>query len=406
MRPISDWEIYPDPKQAFRLPLAKNRTVLLDKPCVDLTAYIEWQMEPRYCSLDDALAVIFDVILPLPVESKEEKNDTKKKKVISEVGRVFGSLRGRYAKVLIDFWLGRDNPPDSLNSAIMLTARMMPFYFDHQQDAIDFIEGLIDDLPEDVSFSDRLSTGKRKAVSRIVRQSVKAVYDGNGHQADPQLSSGKLAKTFRAWKSKGFSLVDRSTWVVSGVVLGSDFSFSDKELEGIGYFSQILRADPQTTTDATRHLLRMLASHPTGQMTVSYAKKLLVGFGIKCGHHGKVNEYLNALAQAGWITQVGGYIPGRRGKLWQVGQRMLEKFSSSNTTNKPPPASIISVPFPSQQRGTGTVLSLPQQTKPLPHLLLVSHSPINKQNLHERENKLNQIMGKAFTISNHSTPTR
>ena len=104
MKPISDWEIYPDPKQGFRLPLARGRIVLLDKPCTDLESYLEWQMEPHYCSLDDALAAIFNVILPLPVESKDEKKEKKNKKIISEVGRVFGSLRGRYAKVLVDFW--------------------------------------------------------------------------------------------------------------------------------------------------------------------------------------------------------------------------------------------------------------------------------------------------------------
>jgi hypothetical protein len=390
MKPISDWEIYPDPKQAFRLPLAKGRIVLLDQPCDDLESYLEWQMEPHYCSLDNALAAIFKVILPLPMESKDGKKEKKKKKILSEVERVFGSLRKRYAKVLVDFWLGRDNPPDSLNCAIMLTARMMPFYFKNRVNAVDYIEELIDSLP-DCSFSNRLSNGKRKAVSRIVRQSLKAAYDGNGHQCDPQLSTEKLTKTFQAWQKKGFSLVDRSTWRDSGVVLGRDFSFSDKELEGIAYFSQILKADMQTTADATRHLLRLLVGNPTGQMSVSYAKKLLIGFGIKCGHHGKVNEFLNALAQAGWIAQVGGYIPGRRGRLWQVGQRMLEKVASSSTTNKPPLASIICVPFPPQQRGNGTVLSLPQQTNPLPHLLFVSHSPFNKQSLRQKEEKLRQI---------------
>jgi hypothetical protein len=394
MKSISDWEIYPDPKQGFRLPLARGRTVLLDKPCTDLKSYLGWQMEPHYCPLDDVLNTIFKVILPLPVESKNAKREAKNKKIILEVGRVFGSLRGRYAKVFVDFWLGRNNPPDSLNCAVMLTARMMPFYFNHQRDAVDYIEELIDDLP-DVSFSDRLSSGKRKAVSRIVRQSVKAVYDGNGHQSDPQLSTTKLTKTFQAWQKKGFSLVDPSTWRNSGVVLGDDFSFSVDEMKGIAYFSQILKVDLQTTADATRHLLRFLVGHPTGEMTVSYVKKLLVGFGIKCGHHGKVNEYLNALAQAGWIAQVGGYVPGRRGKLWQVGQRMLEKFPSSITTNKPPLASIICVPFPPQQRWNWTVFSLQQQTNPLPHLLFVSHSSFNKASLRKNEEKLNEIIGQS-----------
>jgi hypothetical protein len=400
MKPISDWEIYPDTKQGFRLPLARGRTVLLDKPCNDLTNYIEWQIEPHYCSLDDALAEIFKVILPAPAISKDQNKDTKKKKSVSEVGRVFGSLRGRYAKVLVDFWSGSNNPPDSLNCAIMLTTRMMPFYFAQQHDAVDFIETLIDDLP-DHSFSDRLLAGKRKSVSRIVRQSVKAVYGGNAHQSDPQLSTGKLNKTFQAWKNKGFSLIDRSTWGHTSGVLADDFSFSTTELEGIAYFADILKSDLQTTADATRHLLRLLAGHSTGQMSVRYVKNLLAGFGICCGHHGKVNEYLNALCQAGWIAQVAGYVPGRRGKIWQVGQRMLEKFSSSTIT-KPSPASIICVPFRSQQGA----FPLVSDNKPLSTSIFVSHLPFNKQSLWQRkEDKLNQIMRKSCMPSSDSVPT-
>jgi hypothetical protein len=167
-----------DPKQGFRLPLARGRIVLLDKPCADLESYLGWQMEPHYCPLDDALAAIFKVILPLPVESKDEKKEKTNKKIILGVGRVFGSLRGRYASVLVDFWSGHNNPSDSLNAAIMLTARMLPFYFNSQPDAIDYLEELIDDLP-DGSFSDRLSSGKRKIISGIVRQSVKTAYDGS-----------------------------------------------------------------------------------------------------------------------------------------------------------------------------------------------------------------------------------
>ena len=108
MKPISDWEIYPDPNQGFRLPLAKNRVVFLDKPCVDLESYIDWQIEPTYCPLEEALAEIFKVIQPMePPSQKIPKEKCQKETMTSDIGRVFGSLKGRYAKVLVDFWLGQ-----------------------------------------------------------------------------------------------------------------------------------------------------------------------------------------------------------------------------------------------------------------------------------------------------------
>ena len=414
MKPISDWEIYPDPNQGFRLPLAKNRVVLLDKPCVDLASYIEWQIEPTYCPVEQVLAEIFKVIQPMEAAEKMPKEKCQKEKMTSEIGRVFGSLKGRYAKVLVDFWLGHDNPPDSLNCALMLTARMMPFYFDDRNDAVDYLEELIDALP-DVSFSDRLSTGKRKVVSRIVRQVIRSAYDGNGHQPEPELSRGKLAKTFQAWESKGFSLVDRSTWRLSANSLANDFVFSDKELEGIGYFAKILNADLETTADATRHLLRTLAVHPTGQMSVRYVKNLLVGFGVKCGHHGKVNEYLAALHQAGWISLVAEYVMGSRGKQWEVGEKMQGKFLNPNLSQKPSLASILvshfndeqkcHIPNSSQKPSLASILvshfndkhecHIPNSSpKPSLSSILVSHFPINKQKQRQRDADIKEFIGK------------
>lgn len=371
MRPISDWEIYPDPKQGFRLPLARGRVVLLDRPCPDLETYIEWQIEPSYCPLEDVLAEIFKVIQPTAAtEPAQEKNKKTKKHEQSEVGHVFGSLKGRYAKVLVDFWSGRNNPPDSLNCAILLTARMMPYYFpDDADDAITFLDGLIDVLP-DVSFSDRLLAGKRKAVSRIVRQAVNAVYEENSHQSDPELSTSKLAKVFQVWNRTGFSLVDRATWNASGDNLANDFSWTAKELEGVAYLARILKTDLQTAADATCKLFRSLAGNPSGHMSVRYVKNLLVSFGIKCGHHGKVNEYIIALCQAGWISLVAGHVPGRRGRLWQVGERMLGKFPFlASTTNKPPPASILASHFQEEESG----FSLTSYNKPPSASILASH---------------------------------
>lgn len=67
MRPICDWEVYPDPKQGFRLPLARGRMTLLDKTYekVDLRTYVEWQAKPSYCSVDNARAAIFSIIVPI-----------------------------------------------------------------------------------------------------------------------------------------------------------------------------------------------------------------------------------------------------------------------------------------------------------------------------------------------------
>ena len=118
-------------------------------------------------------------------------------------------MKGRYADVITEFWTG-EGKPDTLNDGIRLLALMLPYYLD-EIEAVDLIEQYIDELPDD-SFSDRLSSGKRSDVSRVVRNTVKAVYDGNRGQPDPQLSKDKLDLTHQAWQRRGFNPTDKSTW--------------------------------------------------------------------------------------------------------------------------------------------------------------------------------------------------
>jgi len=353
MKPIADWEVYPDPKQAFRLPLARGRITLLDKAYekVDLRKYVDWQTAPTYCSVDEAMQALFDVIQPIdapaPKAEKNKANSIAAPNVPPE--KVFGPLRGRFAQVLVDFWTGVNTPPDSMNAAILLTARMMPYYFSIVQAAVDFIEELIDGLPY-VSFCDRLATGKRREVSSEVRRAVENVYSANGHQHNAAQSKKKLDATYTAWQRKGFSLVDRSTWgrcshasaVPTDAFATTSFSWAPEDIPALTYFAKLLHVDLSAAAAATRHLLLLLASHPTGEMAVSVARDQLASLGIKCKKHGKVNEYLNALAQAGWIEQVGNYVKGQKGRQWRIGERMWQKCTpASSTNNKTTPPSIL-----------------------------------------------------------------
>jgi hypothetical protein len=173
---------------------------------------------------------------------------------------------------------------------------------------------------------------------------VEIAFAGNGHQPNSALSKEKLDGVFSAWKRKGFSLIDRSTWdlCTSRPVhfqVADSFSWTTDEIHALTYFAKILNSDVQTTADATRHLLCLLFNHPTGEMTIRFVRRLLEGFNIKCKKHGKVNEYVRALATAGWIEQVGSHVVGLRGRLWHIGERMGQKFannSSTDTTNPLP----------------------------------------------------------------------
>lgn len=336
--------------QLRRLPLARGRVLLLDKPHTTpiLEDCIVWQIHPSYCSLEQAMGVIFEIIQPETRASSPKEGQGRKDRSDNRlpIVNVFGALKGRYAKVLVEFWEGRVTPPDSLNCAIVLTARMMPSYFSQPEDAMQCIEGLIDTLP-DVGFSDRLSTGRRSEVGRVVRACVHAAYDGNGHQRDAELSNRKLRSVFAAWERKGFSLIDRSTWdrCVCTVQPAKECAWTDEDKSALAYLAKILHVDVHVASHAAGRFLSVLVGHATGEMSVMYVKNMLADCGVKCGHHGKVNEFLGALRQAGWIEQIGGHVVGRRGRKWQIGQRMRHKFLQSpiHTPNPSPYLSLCPI---------------------------------------------------------------
>ena len=240
-------------------------------------------------------------------------------------------MKSRYRQTLVDFWNGKFTPADSFNTAIVLTARMLPVYYDDADDAIDFIEGLVDNLP-DHSFSDRLSLGNRKEVSRAIRNSVYKVYDGNGGQPQVDESNAKLKFTKQAWDRIGFDLTDRSTWDRASASLGNYFHFTPAQFKALDYLAGILKVDLETCTEVTRQIIRI--AHTERELSIGYFAKVLKSFGIKVRHDGRVNQYLNALTEMGWLITIREcWSYGRRARTYIAGNEFypLVRCSPNNS---------------------------------------------------------------------------
>jgi hypothetical protein len=248
-----------------------------------------------------------------------------------------GKMKGRYAQVLADFWSGQLQVPDTLNIGIRLLALPLPYYR-NEEEAVALVESYVDELP-DCSFSDRLTAGNRSEVSRIIRSTVHQVYDGNGGQPDPELSTQKLKATVAAWQRRGFDPTDKATWgkaLSSGTVsLAKDFCWRPEEVLKLGHIQDLLKTSLQTASDAMKHLLRLVKGH-TGEIAVAFVQRLLEGFGINCGHHGKVNKLLALLRHWDWIRVtawerwhqrgVGGQALKGRARTYAIGEALRHKF--------------------------------------------------------------------------------
>jgi hypothetical protein len=323
MKTLGEIEIYPDPQKGFRLPLCAGRTMLLDRPLdlvydkrfkrevQDVIRYVSWlsRDEKQYMPAEEVFQFVKDRLrTPQPkpqADPKALRPDKPRTTRLSGGAGGLGSLgkmKGCYAQVLTDFWSGRLNVADTLNTGIRLLALPLPYYLDDQEEAIDLVERYIDDLP-DVSFSSRLSAGNRADVSRIVANTVRQVYEGNGGQPDPEASSEKLKATVAAWRKRGFDPTDKTTWRKASAAepcnLAPEFFWQAEEVIKVGRLQRLLNVSLQVASDAGKFFLRLVKAHK-GEIAVSFVRNLLERFGVKCGHNGKANKFLDLLRQWGW----------------------------------------------------------------------------------------------------------
>jgi len=344
MRSIRDLEVFPNQAQGFRLPLCRGRTMLLDKPLPlrqlkknqvqDVEAYILWIIRRSgYMTAQDVKAYVEARLRPsdntqIAPAPRAEGN----KPALAAANRL-GRVKGRYAKVLVDFWTGQSNPPDSLNEAIRLLAVMLPFYLADTEQAIDLIEQYVDELP-DTNFSDRLSSGRRDEVSRVIRKTVEATYLGKGLN-DAEASKQKLTTTFNAWQARGFNITDKSTWAkpYNELPMANDFDWTAAEKEKLSSSRSMGKDNIDTVAAATKELLRIIKAHRS-ELSISLVKKLLIKHGISCGHNGKVNDFMNSLVNWGWIyvrVKEQWHVDGvGRARAYGIGPMMAHKWKSEN----------------------------------------------------------------------------
>jgi hypothetical protein len=100
----------------------------------------------------------------------------------------------------------------------------------------------------------------------------------------------------------------------------------------VGRLQRLLNVSLQVASDAVRFFLRLVKGH-TGEIAVPFVKNLLERFGVKCGHNGKANKFLDLLRQWDWIrvtanekwyareTERKG-----RARTYGIGEAMVHKF--------------------------------------------------------------------------------
>ncbi len=325
MRPLGQLEIFPNCRAGLRLPFCSGRTILTDGPLaniirrnksvVDVEKYISWVKNPqKYMPTNEVVEFIRTRLRKntATISANIRKLKSENTPNISEPGintsstpKRTESLKNKFALNIQKFWGGKNNPPDSLNQAILLLANISPYFFQTQESAVSAIEKLIDELPN-ISFSDRLSSGNRAAVCSVVKNNVSSAFRAYCYPTAKDIASRKLLDaTIRKWSQAGFNPFEKSTWTntAGNMTLGPDFDWTNAELQKMEEIRVLLKTDISTTADFVKCLLRLIAGHD-GEIAISLIQKMMTKAGIKVGSNRerKANNLMRKLADWNWIV--------------------------------------------------------------------------------------------------------
>lgn len=363
---LADLEVYPDPRNGFRLPLGRDRTVLTDRPLVpvpnrrgrlvgDLAAYAAWLGDPdrRYMPPE----VVYHFVerrLRLPVKVSPLDPATVTKSTASPVStkpsaRDHVSFRGQTRRKIIDYWVGADTTKGQLNRMIAVTARLLTLEVGRDR-AADVLEAYCDELP-DQTVSSRLLTD-RAEVSRDIRRTLARVYGADGGQADPAASAEVLARVKASWGER-FLVSDKSTWgtpsrpsAVARTGAATAFDWTGEEVDIIRktvfpILNVVVRDERSTKTrpprdpaaelrvacDVVEDIVRTVHRYRDGEVAMTLIDTILASHGVRPGRsNAKRTRVMEVLEVLGWVVVRTKPWARRRATGYTVGEGLKYKF--------------------------------------------------------------------------------
>lgn len=255
---------------------------------------------------------------------------------VTRAGSAGGGSKRPIGQRLVAFWTGDDCPADTLNVHILLTARLLRHEVG-EDEAVAVIERYCREHP-DPSFSDRLSAGRLATVTRVIRDTVRVVYDGNGGQPDPAASTRKLNRAAAYFRRVGLRLADKTTWhrlTDPKTAIAPDFHWSAEESALVrDVIVPVLKTDLSTALAATKYFLRFVHANPGREVSRDSLPTLLRGFDVKIRKAKKKSGFIQALITLEWLVISRPHTWHKRGsgltgsaRQYEVGPMLAYKFA-------------------------------------------------------------------------------
>jgi hypothetical protein len=354
-------EVYPDPSNGHRLPLCRNRTMLLDQPLPlvrrgkrqyqDVAGYVEWLKDAgrQYMEKDDVYRFIVQKLDLSCASSNVGEVDRREVTASSQRSSAPIALKGKTRGALVGFWQrGESGHFRHINAAIAVTLRALYFEGLDQDRAVELVTQYVDELPN-ADLSSRL-TGGSSDIYRVISSDAGKIWSHNGGQPRSQGSSEKWRATMERWNQTGFRVSDKSTWVTREPtqVVVEDIEFTEDERRLlIEEMTPVLVGVKQAEKENKQqevirglvYFLNYVKCH-NGEISLNALPVILKKFDLNLYNHDKQKRFFNLLKAWDWIyvrtdyyhpAKHGGTASRGRARAYGIGRAMAEKFSLLNT---------------------------------------------------------------------------
>lgn len=369
IRPV---EVFPARQFGHRLPLAKGRIVLLDKPLhlvwrkgklrQNVEGYANWLLdrERQYMNKDAVLSFVVERLdLTCAAEncgsaSVRQVGDPAKQVGTTKKRRSSGKLRGRTRGELVKLWTNAElGLFEHFNAGVMVTLKGLHAQGVSEDDAVEIVMGFVDELP-DVSICSRLPDQRAK-VDADIRRIARGIW-----QSAPTYTWQVVASE---WEKIGFKLADKATWDTRReapppvVPADVEITFTDDERQVlVDKLAPIVFGEKQAKKpEKQERLFRAMAyflRYVKGcerEIPESALPSILEDFSLKLRNHDKQTAFFRCLREIGWLYVAVEYDhPSKRGggtthraRRYGIGKAVAYKFGE--------PAPFLSSLHPPQQ---------------------------------------------------------
>lgn len=365
-------EVYPNTSHAVRLPMARGRKMLLNKPLAlvssrskevqDVVGYMNWlkqdSSERTFMSKVEVQQYIMDRLDFSCANTKAAKNEHQTQKLTHETSKLSEqtievsepktskpakiSLKGKTRQAIVGFWLkGEGHHFQHLNSAINTTLEIVHAEGVTEDEAVEILLEYIKDIPNK-GLSSRLVGDLREVGKEVVRK-AKAIWNKTVNK--------KLKESVACWSSYGFKVSDKTTWSATPlpkheevVVDCEEIVFNETERnEIVKTIAPLLvgkkQANKKEKQDEVERAVAYFMRYVrccSREIPYKHVGKILSDFKINFGNDYKKSQFLVLLTDLGWIyvrtqyfcpTIHGGRSGTGRATAYGIGPQMAGKFN-------------------------------------------------------------------------------